>query len=404
MKKFIVTFLLLSNTIPLLSGCWNQKELTDLALVMTMGIDKGKNHRFDVAFQLVNPGNVSSGQGQGGQGGGLPIAVYKSSGDTLTEAARLAAKRVSRKLYYAHTNLLVISEELAKSGVLDVFDALERDPGFRTTTEIVIAKGTSAEELVTTLTILDKLPVQKIIKELQTNQQVLGEAVKINIDDFITAIVSKGREPILTGYKLIGNKKIARYAQNLQSTTTDAFLSADGIGVFRGGKLVGWINGYKARGIVWVLNKIEGTEINIDWKGKKAAINITPIRSKTKVAVSFKNGAPVIHVLIKEESIVSEINAAVDVNNLDVLAEIDKKVGAEIKKQVMSTVKEAQKMKVDIFGFGEKVHISNPTYWKKVKNHWDEKFAETKVDVTVKSYQRRSGVRRNPFWDAMKKN
>lgn len=401
MKKFLVLFLMLFSILPLLSACWNQKELTDLAIVMAMGIDKGKNHRFNVAFQLVNPGNVSAGQNGGGQGG-LPIAVYRSSGDTLTEAARNAAKKVSRRLYYAHTNLLVISEELAREGVLNIFDALERDPEFRTTTGIIIAKGTTAEELVTTLTILDKIPMTKVTKELQTNEKMLGESIRINIDDFVTSLVSKGKQPIITGYQVLGDKKIAKYSQNLQSTTTDAYLSADGIGIFRDGKLVSWLNGYKARGAVWVLNKIKGTEINIDWNGKKAALNITPMRSKTSVSVKFKNGKPVINVLIKEESIISEINTAMDISNSDVIAKIDKKVGAVIKKEVTGTIKEAQKQKCDIFGFGEKVHIANPKLWKKIGNNWDEQFADTKVNVTVKAYQRRSGVRRNPFWEVMK--
>ncbi|MDP4084980.1 MAG: Ger(x)C family spore germination protein [Bacillota bacterium] len=400
MKMFLALFLLLFSILPVLSGCWNQKELTDLAFVMALGVDKGKNHRFDVAFQIVNPGNVSAGQGQGG--GGLPIAVYKSSGDTLTEAARNAALKVSRRLYYAHCNLLVIGEKLAKEGILDIFDALERDPGFRTTTEIVIARDSTAEELVTTLTILDKLPVSKVTKELQTSEDMLGETLKVNIDDFITSLVSKGKQPLITGYSVIGDKKIADNSQNLQITTTKAFLSANGIGLFRKGKLIGWINGYKARGAVWVLNKVSGTDVNIDWNGKKNAINVTPLRSRTKVSAKIKNGKPMINVVIKEESIISEINTNADISNPNEIAKIEKKVGKVIKSQVIEVIKEAQNKKCDIFGFGEKVHLANPKLWKRIQNNWDEQFSETKVFVTVKPYQRRSGVRRNPFWNELK--
>ncbi|MCM2533070.1 hypothetical protein NDK43_12555 [Neobacillus pocheonensis] len=168
MKKCISIFLLIVLILPTLSACWNQKELTDLAFVMAMGIDKGKTKKFDVSFQIVNPGNVSSGQQSGG-GQGLPIAIFKSSGNTLTEAARNATKKVSRQLYYAHTNLLVISEEIAKTQMLNVFDALERDPVFRTTTYIVISRNTSADVVVSSLSLLDKLPANKITKELQIN-------------------------------------------------------------------------------------------------------------------------------------------------------------------------------------------------------------------------------------------
>ena len=150
---------------PILTACWNQKELTDLAFVMALGIDKGEDGLYHVSFQLVNPGNVSAGQNGGGQG--LPIAVYKSTGRTMTEAARNATKKVSRRLYFAHTNVVVISEEVARERTLflNLLDAFSRDPEFRTTTEILVARGASAEEIVTTLTILDKLPVIKLLKK-----------------------------------------------------------------------------------------------------------------------------------------------------------------------------------------------------------------------------------------------
>lgn len=399
MKQTIVLVLLLLNLLPLLSGCWNQKELTDLAIVIAMGVDKGKDKRFDVTFQLVNPGNVSSGQNGGGQG--LPIAVYKSSGDTLTEAARNATKKISRRLYYAHANLLVISEELAREGILNIIDALERDPEFRTTTEMIIAKDTTAEEVVTTLTILDKLPVTKITKELQNTEKMLGENIAVNIDDFVAGLISTGKNPIVSGYMVSGDKRKARKAENLTETTTMAYLEADGLALFKHGKLIGWMKNKKARGVVWVLNKIKSTDINIDWKGKKAALNITPIRSKTKTSVTFKNGKPAFQVLIKEESIISEANTALNLDSPDEIQKIEKKVGKEIEKQVLSSIKEAQRQKCDVFGFGEKVHLANPKLWNKMINNWDEQFANAEVSVTVKAYNRRAGVRRNPFWDAM---
>jgi spore germination protein KC len=400
MKKTIVLALLLLNFVPLLSGCWNQKELTDLAFIVAMGIDKGKNKNFDVSFQIVNPGNVSSGQNGGGQG--LPIAVYKSSGDTLTEAARNATKKISRHLYYSHINLLVISEELAKEGVLNILDACERDPGFRTTTEVVIAKDTSAEEIISTLTILDKLPVLKITKELQSTEAMLGENLKVNIDDFVSGVISTGKNPVANGYSVMGKKSEAKKASNLMLSTTDAYLKADGLAIFNKGKLVGWMTHEKARGVVWILGKVKSTDINLDWKGKKNALNIVPIRSKTKVSAKIIKGMPVITVLIKEESWVSEANTAINIDDPTVIHQIEKKMEKTIKRQILASVKEAQSLKCDVFGFGEKVHIANPKYWKKAQNHWDDQFANTKVIVKVESYNRRSGVRRNPFWDAFK--
>jgi spore germination protein KC len=404
MKKWFMIISILIMSLPILSACWNQKELTDLAFVMALGIDRGEDDDlYHISFQLVNPGNVSAGQTGGGQG--LPIAVYKSKGRTITEAARNATKKVSRRLYYAHTNLVVVSEEVARDRnlLLNLLDAFARDPEFRTTTEFLIARDSTAEEIVTTLTILDKLPVSKITKELKATEAMLGENVSVSIDDIIDGIVGSGKEPIVNGYRLVGNKEEAKKATNLQQTTTEALLAADGLAVIKDGGLIDWIESTKARGVIWVLDKAKSTNITIRWKGKKNALSMVPIRSKTKVSTSFKNGKPVINIKLENEGWVSEANTAIDLMDPKVIGKIEKLVEKEIKKEIQASVKEAQKLKCDIFGFGDSVHKANPKLWKKLKGNWNDYFADLDVNVKVDSYVRREGVRTNPFWSDINK-
>ncbi|WHY79687.1 Ger(x)C family spore germination protein [Neobacillus sp. WH10] len=397
MRKITVVILLVIICSSFLSACWNQKELTDLAFVMAVGIDKGEDKRFSVSFQIVNPANVNLGQGSGG-GQGLPIAVYSSSGDTITEAARNATKQISRRLYYAHTNLVAISEEVAKDGFLNIMDVLDRDPEFRTTTQLVITRGTPANVLVSSLANLDKLPVNKITKEIKATEDMLGENMQITIDDFLSGVVSNGKEPIVNGYKVTGDVEMAGRAGDLLETKTKAILSADGLAVFKKGKLIGWIEHEKARGVIWILDKVKSTAVNVDWGEKKEAITMAPLRTKTKVAVKIKHGKPVIDISIKDEGWITEVNTAIDLTDPNEIEKIDKLVEKEIKRQIMATVKEAQKMKSDIFGFGEKVHKKDPKLWKKLKGNWDEHFAELEVNVKVDSYSRREGIRTKPFW------
>ncbi|MEH7086647.1 Ger(x)C family spore germination protein [Neobacillus drentensis] len=404
MKKWLLVILFFIMSMPVLSGCWNQKELTDLAFVMALGIDRGEDDLYHVSFQLVNPANVSTGQTGGGQG--LPIAVYKSTGRTITEAARNATKKVSRRLYYAHTNLVVVSEEVARDRtlMLKMLDAFARDPEFRTTTEIVIARDSTAEEIVTTLTILDKLPVTKITKELKFTEAMKGENMSISIDDLIDGIVGNGKEPILNGYQLIGMKEEANKATNLQKTTTDAFLAADGLAVIKDGALIDWIESKKSRGVIWILNKAKSTDITLKWNGKKNALSIVPIRSKTKVSPVFKNGKPVINIKIENEGWVSEANTAIDLMDPKIIEKIEKLTEKAIKKEVQSTVKEVKRLKCDIFGFGDVVHKANPELWKKLKGDWNNNyFADLEVNVKVDTYVRREGVRTNPFWSDINK-
>ncbi|MEH6908460.1 Ger(x)C family spore germination protein [Neobacillus drentensis] len=403
MKKLVKVILVIGLSVPILTACWNQKELTDLAFVMALGIDRGEDDLYHVSFQLVNPGNVSAGQSGGGQG--LPIAVYKSTGRTMTEAARNATKEVSRRLYYAHTNVVVVSEEVARdrTQLLNLLDAFARDPEFRTTTEILIARDSSAEEIVTTLTILDKLPVTKITKEIKTTEAMKGENFSISIDDLIDGIVGSGKEPILNGYRLIGKQEEARKASNLTRTTTEAFLGADGLAVIKDGALIDWIESKKARGVLWVLDKVKSTDITLKWKGKKNALSIVPIRSKTKVSTIFNQGKPVINIKVENEGWISEANTAINLMDPKTIEKIEKLTEKAVKKEVQTSIKEAKRLKCDIFGFGDVVHKANPVIWKNLEKDWNNYFADLEVNVKVESYVRREGVRTNPFWSDINK-
>lgn len=401
MRKTIFCFFTLLLIVPLLGGCWNQKELTELAFVMGVGIDKGKHgQKYLGTFQIVIPGNVSLGQAGGGQG--LPIAVYSSEGENMTAAARNVTKKIPRRLYYGHTNLLVISEDLAREGVMDIFDILDRNPEFRTTTEIIIAKNATAEEMMSTLTNIDKLPVDKIRKSLLVTENMLGESMAVTIDDFISGLVSKGVEPIVSGFTLTGDKSARTSNENISKTMPPAILQADGLAVFKDGKLTGWISKGNARGVLWILNKLKSTDISLNWDKKPDALSITPLRSKTEVAASIKNGRPSIHISVKVEGTIEEADLPIDLNDPKEIAKIETKVAEKIKQEILGAVREAQKQKSDIFGFGENIHRKHPAFWRKAKENWNERFTDLPVTVDVQTYIRREGVRTLPFWSDMK--
>ncbi|MCT9852610.1 Ger(x)C family spore germination protein, partial [Priestia megaterium] len=69
-------FLLLMITITiLLSSCWSKKELTDLAIVAAMGVDKTKDGRYHLTLQIINPGNVAGVMVGGGGTQSPPITI-----------------------------------------------------------------------------------------------------------------------------------------------------------------------------------------------------------------------------------------------------------------------------------------------------------------------------------------
>ncbi|WP_158736337.1 Ger(x)C family spore germination protein [Alteribacillus sp. YIM 98480] len=405
MKIGSIIILLLMNMI-FLSGCWSNRELPDLALVSALGIDKAENGQYVGTIQVINPGNVAGGEGTQATGSeSTPITTYTASGGNLTEVNRHVSSQVSRRPYYAHTNLLVIGEKLAREeGIAKIFDALERDPEFRTTTKAVIAtNNTKAEDIISTLTTIDKIPSNKVIKTLESTEQILGQHMNVDTRDVLSKMATPDQAPIITCFSMEGDENQGKSLENIQATVPEARLQASGIAVLKDGKMIDTITEDVSKGTMWVLNKIKATAVSIDWKGETDAIVYQVTRQKTDVTADMKNtNKPKISVEVSAEGRIGEAAVPVDLSNPLLLVEFEEALGEKIKENIMSSIHKAQELKADYLGFGGAVHRADPNAWESIKGEWEDSyFPEVEVDVTVDAFVRRTGLRNEPLLSNM---
>lgn len=403
-KRFVLVILFLG--LILLSGCWSKKELTDIAIISAFGIDKNDKGQYVGTIQVINPGNVTGGQQDGGSSFGPPVNVYTETGNNLTEVSRKFSTSISRRLYYAHTNLVVVGERLAREdGILHLFDAMDRDPEFRITSEVIIAQDMEARDIVRTITPIDKIPSNKVIKTLKSTEKNWGTHLRANMKDVLNSLVSEGKEPLLTGFRIKGEIDQAMKLANIEETTPKAVLEADGIALFRDGKLVDWLHGNTARGTIWILDKIEKTDVNIDWQGYEEAIAFEVIRQKTKILPIIQNEEPLITVDVSVEGDIGEVEVPIDLTDPLLLVKIEKAAEKEIKKEIQEAINQAQKNKTDVFGFGEAIQRSDPNLWRKLKSDWNSVyFPELIVDVKVEAFVRRTGLRTKSYLTEIKED
>ncbi|WP_144528176.1 Ger(x)C family spore germination protein [Peribacillus simplex] len=402
-KKLILFLMLISTTFT--SGCWDKTELNEMAIVSAVGLDRNKEGKLVGTFQIINPSNVA-GALQGGGGTNPPISIYRATGDNVLELDSIASTKISRDMYFAHANLIVIGEELAREeGLNDIFDAFERSPEFRATTRIVIARGVEARDIVEALTAIDKVSAEKVIKTIETTEKIQGGNISINLQETIKNLLSTGKEPIISGFTVKGNTGKEDKMENTMSSDIKANPNAAGIGVFKDGKLIDWLDGNKAIGSMWVLDRIVGTHLNIDWEDKKEAVTYQVIRQKTNVSVKMENGKPKVFIKVRAEGDIREVDVPLNLTDTHVLIDIEKKLAKKLKKEIEDAVVRAQKNKADIFGFGEIMHENHPKEWKKIEKNWDDvSFPELEVDVQAETFIRRTGLRNKPYISNLKKN
>lgn len=381
-----------------LTGCWNKRELNQIAIVSAVGFDLNKDGQLVGTFQIINPDNVA-GALQGGGGQNPSTTIYGSAGGNMMELDSRTSGKISRDMYFAHANLIVFSEKLARDhGFNRVLDTLERSPEFRTTTRVIIARDGKASDTVETLTAIDKVNAEKIIHTMENAEKRGGRSYVASIQQIVKNLETPGREPFIAGFRTKGDKKKGDKMDNIQSSDPEVNLEAAGLAIFKDGRLIGWLDGAKARGTVWIFNRVRNGDISIKWKNKKEAIAYHLLREKTKIKAYMKNGKPAILITIRAEGDIREADVPIDLSNPDNLPAIEDELSKTLKKQIEETVQEVQKKKTDIFGFGERIYRSYPNQWKKLDKNWnDEGFTKLEVNVDVETFIRRTGLRNEPF-------
>ncbi|MEK3748569.1 Ger(x)C family spore germination protein [Paenibacillus sp. FSL E2-8871] len=390
MGRRMARFCLSMVMIALLTGCWDSRELTDIGFVVAMAIDKGEKKNIRVTVQIVNPVNVSSTQG-GGSPMPLPPTTYSAEGNNVFDATRVLSQKLSRQLHYGHAIVLLVGEDLATTqGIKKLFDGIERDSEFRPSATMVIARGTTGEEIIKQRTSLDNSPAIKIKKMVAETEKAFGENIDEKIYQVIQAIVSSGKEPTITGIQL-------------DSTNKEDKLMANGIATFKDGKLMRWLDGNESRGFLWVLGRVNSTLLTMDWNGQPHTIGIENIRTKSSFHSSFdKSGKPIIEVKIGADANIGEVDVPIDVTNPKLFLQIERLYMQAVHDEAVATIKLMQQQKSDIFGFGEVVHRDHPKQWRTLKRDWnDVTFPTIEVKVKVEAYLRNTGLRNRTIMESI---
>jgi spore germination protein KC len=386
MGKKIILFFMFHLMVTFLSGCWSQTELNELAIVTALGIDKTEKG-YLLTAQIVNPSEIA-GQARSGR---TEVVRFKKSGETISEAARRLSTDAPRRLYVAHLREVVFGEELAREGIGKTLDVLSRHHEMRTDFHITVAKGSTASAILNVQTALAKIPAIKLFDSLENSEKRWAATKTINMDELISSIVSKGKEPVLTGIYVYGNPESGSNVKNAQNVSPETGLRIDSLGVFKNDKLLGWLNEDESKGFNYITDNVKSTAVTIPCEDGN--ITIDTVRSKTKVNGKTKKGIPKIEINVSSEGTISEVGCKIDLSKPEKIKELNEKYKKDIKNKIEAAIKKVQEdYQSDIFGFGEVIHRAEPKAWKHLEPNWDQEFANLKVTVNVKANIRRLGT------------
>lgn len=386
----------------MLPGCWDQNEIERLGIVNAVAIDKSEEDgkRFRVLVQLLNPRGLG-GRGEiagmgGGSGGEAPFRNLSAEGFSIFDAFRELAHISPRRLFYAHTQVILISEELLmEKNILEMLDFFERSTEIRRQVWLLVAR-TSLNDLFSITVPLENTTSQKIAGVSEREREQVSRCGMVRLGDFLRLYQSEGVEPFTAGIVMMPSKAMPQ--DMAPRGISEQEIEISGTAVFKNGRLAGWLDDKEGRGLLWLRGEVGGGVILIPHPDSpERNISLEILRSKTRVRPEITDGEIRIIAEIMVESNVNEASIYIDLGKPEVIRKLEVLQGEKVFQEINTALSKLQgELRSDVFGFGNSVYRQNPAYWRQVKADWDEIFPNLEVEVSVNSKVRRTGLVGSP--------
>lgn len=377
-----------------LCGCWDRQELNEVSIVAGIAIDKGENGHYLATIEVINSSELSMQTAQGD----TAAILFSIEGETLAELAHKMNVGITRTPIYGHMQTLVVSEDVAREGVAPFLQFLERNIEFRNDFNMLVANGVQAKDIIGTTYPIQEVPSVKLNTQVETMITEWGGDPDVRLTDFISAVSSSGRHPIMGTVTIEGDEKKGKSVENNKKVDLDAIVVLNGMALFEDDKLQGFLTVEETRNYLWTQD-LTYTTLSVPCENdKERYLGVRVSQSTTNIKVNVKNNTPEIFIdlIVETELESSQCNDVVD--DLDTFKSYEKQIGQEIKDKVEGTVQKVQEQYgIDVFGFGEDLYRQKPKDFKSMENNWDEFFKKAHIHVEPTVYLRRFGMRTKDF-------
>lgn len=378
--KFLILLLL-----PLLSGCYNYRELNDLGITTAVSIDY-KDNNFYVIAEVINPIK----QQDASSSNNSPFVNYNSSSSSLQDAFRKVVLESPRQLYAAQLEIIVLSEEVVNNHLEEVLEYFARDPEARTEIKIIVAKTEDSTKAITLQTLLTSLSSSNIINSLDLQSKVLGMAYPVTLNELLNMYIDPYLEVVLPSMTLYGNYEIGDEKENITTSSPKAIVKIDGSTITKDNKILGYLDLEESKILNLINGKLKETIIKMNYYD--GYIIFEPNRIKVSRELDIKNN--IIKINISGYSKTKEIQSNINLKDPKEVKKLNKALNMELEKKITDTFNSIrEKYGTDVFGFQELYYRTNYKYFKENCTNWYEDiYPKIKLEVkaNVRLYEKGS--------------
>lgn len=401
MKKVKIIILLV--LLLLQTGCWNYRELNEMAIVVSIGVDYDEeNDLFVMSAQILNPKKSSGGE-SGSSLQESPIIVYKYSDKTIHESLRNMIYESPKKLYIGHLENVIFGKEVAEKHLAESLDFLFRDSESRKDFDLLVASEGTAYDILKIIPSFETTPAANIMSTIKSNSNYIGNVISITYDNFVSMVLKDGVEGVLPAIKIIrGTVEEGETIDNVKESETNTDFIVKNFVVFKKDKMLGELGEDESMGYNIISGKMKESVISFYCDKENNTASMEIIKLKPKIKIKIKKNIPNVSIDISGIAGISEVNCEINLTKNKNILKLTKMFEDKVVEIVKSALDQAKEFNSDIFGFGENLSKNNVKYWKKNKDKWYKIFPEIKYKIKAKIEVPQKGTATNSFKEKLK--
>lgn len=364
-----------------LTGCWDRREVNEMAIIMGNAIDKKDDDMIELSVQVFMPNPGGAGDQKGISSGGEKgkTFVRSATGVTLADAGAKLKEKFPREIFWGHSKVLIIGEKMAKEGVSDLVDHVMRYPEARVRVKVFICNGDAKHMLELTP------PLENSTVNVLRQMTDLHSVIDIPLKTFAQMLAGNA------GAAAVPWIKILPAEPHKSKNQTVPYIK--GTAIFKNDKMVGHIDETITKGVLWLRNEMKPAELTITSKDAKGFVTLNVKKSKSELDPQIKDNEWSVTVKIKAEAIVIQNTTNLSFKNPKFSKSLERDLNENIENRVSAALAQVQKeMHADILGFAEAFYRKYPKEWEKSKEDWDEIFPTINVNIQVTSKIQSTGL------------
>ncbi len=378
MKKIKIILLLpvlIISTLGL-TGCWDNREIDNLAIVAGLAIDKGTYYRYRMSVELIN---IESGKETK-----ISTKIVTTEATTMFDAARDMISIVGKRLYWKHAKILVVSQEVANMGITNVTDWYTRNAQTRGDIQILVATTPTAKEILDGQSVITEIK-SFAVAEMLKNQESLAKAPKTNVLTFSIQTNTKGLSIVVPAIdiKEMDGKRVPQL---------------NGAAVIKADKLIGFLNVQEVKDLLFIQDEVKGGILVEQSTNKETEyISLQILKNKTKKEVNIEDDKIKMKIDVDTTVALGETSDCSLTLEKEEIERLEQKIADSMKKRMEAlTAKMKTEYEADVFGFGAFLQQNKAQEWKKTEDNWGETFKNLDVEINTKIRIKNTGTLLKP--------